>query len=90
MSHSPISNVCDSLAEGRYPFEGKNHHVVVLLQEGVGIRKYNKSNPLLQSTQITLNFMEFLEYSWYVYIYYLISHNNLASHFSFPLYRWEN
>lgn len=51
------------------------------------IRKYNKSNPPLQ---ITLNFMEFLEYSWYVYMYYLISHNNLASHFSSPLYRWEN
>lgn len=34
--------------------------------------------------------MESLEYCWYVYIYYFISHNNLASYFSSPLYRWEN
>lgn len=34
--------------------------------------------------------MELLEYCWNFYIYYIISYNNLVSHFSSPFYRWED
>ena len=86
-------SVTPRLRAGIY-LKAKINHVVVLLQEGVGCLSPNKakkqSNPPLQSTQITLSFMESLEYCWYVYIYYFISHNNLANYFSSPLYRWED